>query len=76
VVAEAALRVAADSALDVAYKAADAILTAAVASEEVRASAAEVSNANAIANILGASPANLDSLTELVTQYSGMDSAQ
>ena len=75
VVAEAALRADADSALDVAYKAADTTLTAAVAAEEVRARAAEVSNQNAIANILGASPLILDSLTELVTQYSGMDAA-
>ncbi len=75
VVAEAALRADADNELDTAYKAADTTLTAAVAAEEVRARAAEVSNQNAISNSLGASPLILDSLTELVTQYSGMAAA-
>ncbi len=67
---------AARNALDVAYKAADTILTAAIAAGEVRAKAAEEANTLAISNIIGTSPDNLNELTELVTAFTNMDSVQ
>ena len=71
-----ALDAALEAALDAAYKAADAALQVNISAEETRATAAEQANATAISNIIGTSPENLNSLTELVVAYTNMDSAQ
>ena len=76
VVSEAARAGAAESALDVAYKAADVVINAAIASEEAARIQACAANALSITNLIGASPGNLDSLTELVTAYTNMDGDQ